>query len=75
MSEWLGRWTCNLADSPVAEVGKLLAVGSRIPLPRGPPEKGEFKGILRAKGHLEFIRMTVTCSCFLWRIGNNSTSS
>ena len=27
--------------------------------------KAEFKGILRDKGHPEFIRMTVTCSCFL----------
>ena len=23
MFEWLEHWTCNLADSPVAEVGKL----------------------------------------------------
>ena len=27
-------------------------------------KKWEFKGILRAKGRLEFIRMTVPCSCF-----------
>ena len=24
MAEWLERWICNLASSPVAEVGKLL---------------------------------------------------
>ena len=35
-----------------------------IALPRGPWEKGEFKGILEAKERLEFIRMTVPCS---WR--------
>ena len=23
MSEWVEHWTCNLGDSPVAEVGKL----------------------------------------------------